>query len=143
MELPVDLPHRRVAGGLGFVGVDVHRGSEFGAYATYDIAEHGASLVGVDLDAYDLLVLKSERFGGCGIEVYVTFCGDNAFGKLDLSAGSDELAGGGAGNVAALANGRIYSERACIGKGNLDLTCLSCRPENNYSLRFGKLSKSQ
>ena len=110
-------------------------GCKIRIYADNKVAENGGSAeTVVYAERYYLLVLNAELLCSCGIKVNMALCNDNALLKVKLAAGTDQLASGSAGNVAALANGCIYSERACIGKGNLDLTCLSCRPEDNYSL---------
>ena len=70
------------AGGVRFVGVDVHRGLELRADADDDVAEGEGTTVRVDLHGDDLLVLDAEFLRVLGREVDVALRDDDAFGDI-------------------------------------------------------------
>ena len=82
-----DLAER--AGGVGLVGVDVHRGLELRADADNHVAEDQGAAVRLDLDGNDLLVFHAEFGGVLGREVNVALRSDHAFADLDFPAGAD------------------------------------------------------
>jgi hypothetical protein len=64
--------------------------------------------------------------------VNVTLCSDYALGELNLTGRSNQLACAGAGYVAALTNGSLYTQGAGIGQRNFHLGSRSCGTENDY-----------
>ena len=119
-------------GSVGFVSVDVHSGSELGAYADNNIAEDEASAVGVDLDGYDFLVSNACSFSISGSEVDVTLCSDNAFSDFNFTCGTNELARAGTCNVTGFTNGSVYAEGTCVGEGDFNLSSGTCGAEDDY-----------
>ena len=130
LELPVDLAHRRVAGGLGFVGVDVHRGRAADVHADDDVVEDQLAALAAAGDADDLLILDAHGRGVLLADVQVALGDDDALAQLDLALRPDQLTCAGALDVAALADGRIDAEVAGIGGGELDLIGLAHGAEN-------------
>lgn len=118
------------ASSICFIGIDVHSKRKLGRNAANDVAEHEASSVGLDLNAYNILIVNALLFCICGCHVDVTLCNDHAAIDHNFTCRTNELAGGGAFNVAAFANGSSNSERSCIGERNLDLTCRTGGSEN-------------
>ena len=126
------------AGGIRFIGIDVHGGSELVAYADYNIAENETAL-GIESNAYDFLVGNAEVGGSFGREMNMTLCGDNTFAYFIFSCGTYELAAGRACNIARFANRRTNTESSGIRESYLNLTSLSFRTEdyNICNLLFG------
>ena len=60
----------------------------------------------------------------------VALCNDNALGKLYLAAGTNQLAGTRACNVAALSDRSSNADRTSIGSGKLNLVCASYGTED-------------
>ena len=78
-------------GGVRFVGIDMHSRGEFIAYANNYVAENKRPAVCIDLRADDLFIFYAEFFCGFGIEVYVAFSGNNAFGNIDFTGRADKF----------------------------------------------------
>ena len=115
---------------IGLVGIDVHCESELGGNAANNVAEREGSAVGGDLNAYDLLVGNAASFCIFGCHVDVALSCDNAAGNFNFALGSYDLAGSGACDVAAFANGSCEAESSCIGEGNFNLAVGTCGSEN-------------
>ena len=96
-----------------------------GADADHDVVVDGGTL-GLDQDLDDLTVLNTQTLGVGGSHVDVTLGDDGTLGDLDLTCGADHLQTGGAGHVAALANGDVLqTQSAGVGVGQLDLVGLT------------------
>jgi len=117
---------------IRLIGVDVHSSRKLGAYANNNITENQAAVFACDLNANDLFISNAESSGIVGSEVDVTLSGDNAFAQLNFTAGTNELACAGAGNITALTNGSFDTEGAGIGEGNLNLGSGTCGTENDH-----------
>ncbi len=111
------------AGGVGFVGIDMHRQGELGADADDHFAEDQFTALdgGDDLNGNNVLILHAELFGVGGGHMDVTLGGDNALGQLHFAAGAHQLAGAGTGHVAGFAHGRGHADGAGVGERQLNL----------------------
>ncbi len=116
---------------IGFIGIDVHCGSVAGGNADNDAVEDQRAS-GVELNLNDLLVANTEVSGGFGGKVNVSLSSDDTFGESNGAAGTDEGARAGALDITGFANGSLYADGSCIGKGNFNLRIFSCRTENGH-----------
>ena len=116
---------------VGFVGVDVHSGSELGAYANNNIAENEASAVGVDLNGNDFLISNACSFCISRSEVDVTLSSDNAFSDFNFTCRTYELACAGTSNITGFTNGSVYAEGTSIGEGDFNLGSRTCGTEDD------------
>ena len=119
------------ASGVCLIGIDMHSGHELGADTDNDVTENGASVSRVDLNRNDLLISHADSGSILGRDVNVALCNDNAAVKINLAAGSNELAAGSSRKVTALTNGCGNAESTCIGEGDLNLRCGTSRSEND------------
>ena len=97
------------AGGIRFIGIDVHGGSELVAYADYNIAENETAL-GIESNAYDFFVGNAEVGSSFGSEMNMTLCGDNAFAYFIFSCGTYELASAAACDISGLTAGCVNTD---------------------------------
>ena len=123
---------------IRFIGIDMHSGAEVFAYSDNNVAENKRTRC-IELNADNLLVRNAEFFGILRGKVDMSFCCNAAFGYFDFSAGADKLAGRTAGDVAAFAYRSLHANRACVGKGKLNLICFADRSEdgNIFDGAFG------
>ena len=120
------------ASSVCFVGVDVHSEREVRIYSYDYVAVYGLAVSRLDAYGNYFLVADTELLGVCGSHVDVALCDDNAFGYLDFTCRSDELASGSSRDVAALSYGSSETERSCIGEGKLYLSRGTNGSENDY-----------
>ena len=140
------------AGSVSLICIDVHSTCEVGVNTNYNVTEYGGSVIGLDLDRYDLLIGNTCLSSLFGCEMDVTLSNDNALSDLNLTARSYDFAGCAALNVAALTNGSCNTESSCICIRNLNLCCGTSRSEDynvcnrllgayeSYSLLASKLT---
>ena len=117
---------------VGFVRVNVHCSCELRAYTYNNVTENGGSAVGFDLYGYDFLVGYAEFFCISRGEVDVTLCCDNAFCDFNFAAGTYELACAGTSYVTGFTYGCGYAEGTCVGEGDFNLGCRTCRTKDDY-----------
>ena len=115
---------------IRFISIDVHCERKLGAYAAYNVTENEASAVGIDLDAYNVLIGNTASLCVCGSHMDVTLCNDNAAVDLNFACRTNELAGSGAFNVAAFTDGSCNAERSCVCERDLNLACRASRSED-------------
>lgn len=128
--LPHDLADLGVAGSLRLVGVDVHGGDAAVVHAHDHIVEDQAALRAAEGDLDDLTVLDAHLLGVDVGDVDVPLGDDDALRQINLARGPDQLARAGAGQMAALADGRVDAERARVAAGELHLIGRAARAED-------------
>lgn len=115
---------------VGFVCVDVHSLCIICGNSANYIAEDSRSVLCFDLYIYNVLILYAKLFCVGRGKVDMSFCDDNALAEFHFSAGTYQLAGTGAGNVAAFSYGSGDTCCTGIGSGKLNLICASYRSED-------------
>ena len=115
---------------LRLVGVDVHGGDAAVVHAHDHIVEDQAALRAAEGDLDDLTVLDAHLLGVDVGDVDVPLGDDDALRQINLARGPDQLARAGAGQMAALADGRVDAERARVAAGELHLIGRAARAED-------------
>ena len=121
------------AGGVGFVGVDVHGEREARVHAHQHVAEDQFAVAG-DAHAHERLVAHAVAERVRGRHVDVAQRADDAAVQLHAAGRAFERAAGRVRDVAALADGRMHAELELLGHGDLDLGVLARRPEHAHAL---------
>lgn len=120
-------------GSIGLIGVDVNSSCVVGANANYYIAEDQASLLGVNLQAYNFTVGNAHLSSVLGGGVDVTHGNDHALAQFYFAAGTYQLAGSRAFQHAGLTDGGVDTDGTGIGQRQLNLGLLSGGAQNRYS----------
>ena len=124
-------------GGIRLIGVDVHRERGLVGHADHSVAEYQLpSGLLLDFDGNHLAVVDTEPLGVGGGHVDMPKCDDGAFLEIEFAAGAYNLAGCGAGHVAALPDRGDYAERARVGERKLHLI-LGTHGSENRTLEAG------
>ncbi|MPM55325.1 hypothetical protein SDC9_102119 [bioreactor metagenome] len=125
------------AGGVGFVGIDMHGLFILGRDTADALIENDAAGA-FDFDRDNLLVLDAKFLGLFGLKVNVTLCDHDALGDVDLSGRPYELAAGGTGNIARLTHRGGDAKRTGIGEADFNLSLGTLRSQNGHlELAFG------
>ena len=106
----------------------MHKRRVFTAHARDHIVKYQRPLA-VDLDFYNLLIREAELLSILRREVDMAFCDNNPFGDIDFTLGTDQLAAGAAGHVAALTDRRGESESRRVCERQFDLIRLAARAD--------------
>src|SRR5699024_1371142 len=117
---------------VGLVGVDVHGGGILGADAANHITENQGTAVVVQLHGDNLLVLYAGLFGFFHVEVNVTLGDNHAVVQLHLTGRANQLAAGGTGQIAGLADGSGDAQLAGVGQSQLNLGLGADRSQNGH-----------
>ena len=89
------------------------------------VVEYESATLGGDLNGNDLAVGDAIFFSISGGHMDVTFCCNNAFGKLNLTCRANKLACAASCNVARLTDGSLYADGTSVGERNFNLSSLS------------------
>ena len=116
---------------VGFVGIDVHCGSELIGNA-YNNAIKNEGTSGIELNLNNFLISNAEVICSFGCEVDMSLCSDNAFCEFNGTAGANECASTGAGCVTGFTDGSLYADGSCVCERNFNLRSFSCRTENGH-----------
>lgn len=120
-DLTVDLTTG--IGGIGFVGIDMHRKAELGGDADDYVTEDGFAFLGQNADVDHLAILDAEVLGILGGHVDMALGDDNAFAELEGTAvlGIDDSAARATGDIAGKTDASRDAKGTGVGRGNLDL----------------------
>ena len=123
------------AGGVALIRIDMHGQRELFAHADHHIAESQRAAVCFHLDGNHVLVLDAEFVGVGRRHMDVALRGDHALGHLDFTAGADQFARAGTGDITGLTDRRGNADGPGVRQGQLHLGCGTDRPENADALQ--------
>ena len=115
-DLAVDLTTG--IGGVGFVGIDMHREAELGGDADDHVTEDGFAFLGQNADVDHFAILDAEVLGILGGHMDMALGDDDAFAKLEGTAvlGIDDGATRATGDITGKADASGDAKGAGIGR---------------------------